>query len=466
MTAFQKNYNQVLSDIGGIYGTSQATEYVSNIDVAIDSATNALRQEAAHRVNVSEDYLKGWLAEQWHAETLKVSGQARGRDDIWANVQGNNRPGEDVLYGDSGISNVAEVKYYKSGADTAKAVSRPEYEGHPKIIPGDQKESVRIAAERQAQRNQDTRPEQAAQYDDTARNADDRLHVGNANSKPLDEVDAKHMAEDFKRDGDITPDKYGLNSENFVEWTDIARQSGEAALHAAALSAALAAGPHIWKILNEYIESGEIDVGSFAERGNDVLFTAGTAGLRGGIAASLTAACKSGLLGESLKGVSPSAIGMATTMTLNCIKYSVQLQQGKITQREFAHHCLRDTFVLSTGMSGAVIGQLIIPIPMLGALVGNLVGATLGAVVFEGVDQFIMGICVESGWTFFGLVEQNYVVSEDILELCGYDLFSKSSFQTQSFSTSSFSVQSFSVNSLSFQPVRRGVISCHAIGYM
>lgn len=465
MNQFKKGFEHTLNDVGGVAGTTESTEYISNVETAIDNAVAAIKKEAAHRSNVTEDYLKGWLAEQWHAETLKVSAQARGRNDIWANVQGNNRPGEDVRYGNSTTSKVAEVKYYKSGDDTAKAISRPEYEGSTKIIPSDQKDSVRSAAERLAQKNQESRPAQAAQYEDTARNADDRLRVDNASSKPFDEAQAKQMAKDFKRDGDVDPDKYGLNAESFVEWSDIARKSGEAALHAAALSAALTAAPHIWSILNEYIESGSVNADLLVERGQAVLFSASAAGLRGGVAAGLTAACKSGLLGGSLKRISPSAIGMATTMTINAIGYSLQFQQGVITREEFAHHCLRDTFVLSIGMSGATIGQLLIPIPVLGALAGNLVGSTLGAVAFEGANHVIMGVCVESGWTFFGLVGQDYVVSEDILRFCGYDLFTKQSFQTQSFSVSSFGVQSFRTNSLSFQSVRRGVIKCTTVGY-
>lgn len=466
MNQFKKGYEHVLNNMGGLVGSVEASVYISKVEIAIDNAVDALRAEAAHRNNVSEDYLKGWLAEQWHAETLKISGQARGRNEVWAKVPGNNRPGEDIWYGDSTTSKAAEVKYYKSGNDTAKAISRPDYEGSTKIVPSDQKNSVRSVAKRLMQQNQESRPAQAAQYEDTSVNADDYLQINNAKSKPLAETNAKTMAKDFKQDGDIDPDKYELNSKSFIEWTDIARQSGQAALHAAAFSAALAAAPHIWDTINEYIEAGEVDVGALADRGQAVLFSASAAGLRGGVAAGLTASCKSGLLGEAIKSVSPSAIGMATTMTLNAIGYSMKLQQGRITQQEFAHNCVRDTFALSLGMSGASIGQILFPVPVLGALAGNIVGSTLGAVAFEGANHVIMGVCEESGWTFFGLVDQDFVVSDDVLQLCGYDLFSKRSFQTQSFSTTSFSVRSFTCNSLSFQPVRRGVIKFSSIGYI
>jgi hypothetical protein len=148
------------------------------------------------------------------------------------------------------------------------------------------------------------------------------------------------------------------------------------------------------------------------------------------------------------------------------LDYSFKLQQGIITNQEFAHHCLRDTLVLSTGYLGATVGQMIIPIPWLGALAGNIVGSTLGAVVFEGTNQVFLGVCVESGWTFFGMVSQDYTVSEDVLRQAGFETFSAHSFSKQSFSTGDFSVQSFSINSLSFVPVCRGVIACNAVGYV
>jgi hypothetical protein len=171
-------------------------------------------------------------------------------------------------------------------------------------------------------------------------------------------------------------------------------------------------------------------------------------------------------MGQACKSVSPLAIGMATTLTLNTIDYSFQLHKGRITTKEFAHFCARDTWVLSAGMFGATAGQLMIPIPVLGALAGNLIGSTLGAVAFEGSNQVILGICVQSGWTFFDLVSQDYVVPEEILRESGYDLFPTHSFSLQTFSTGGFQVRSFQTNSISLTPIRRGVLSATTIGYL
>lgn len=466
MSTFEEGYSRLFDNIGGVNGAYESAIYASNVENAVNSTIEALRNEAAHRVNVSSaDYLKGWLAEPWHAETLKASAAARGRGDIWANVPANNGAG-DVLYGNATITLEAQLKYLKTGEETAKGLSDPKYNGMDKIGPSEQLEKIKEAAERLAHKNQLNSPEQAVNFQDTAERASDRLEIDTASSKPLDEKIAKEMANDFRKDGDIDADKYGLNTENFVEWSDVARQAGQAALNAAIMSAALTAAPHIWAMIREHIETGQIDTNKLAGRFQDVLHGAGTAGLRGGVAAALTVACKTGLMGDALKSVSPTIIGMATTLTLNALDYSIKLQQGTITNQEFAHHCLRDTFVLSTGIFGATVGQLVIPIPMLGALVGNLVGSTLGAVAFEGSNQVVLGLCVESGWTFFGMVSQDYTVSEDVLRQAGYDTFCTHSFNKQSFSTESFSIQSFNTNSLGFTPVRRGVIACNSVGYL
>lgn len=465
MESFEEGYSYVAKNIGGVMGTVESVQYVTNVQSTVDEALDTLRREAYHRINVSDDYLKGWLAEQWHSETFKVSASARGRSDIWAVVPGDNKAG-DIRYGDATTSYEAQIKYMKNGTVTAKAISNPKYDAMGKVVPSDQLDDVRAAAGSKAEEISMSRPEQASQYKDTANRATGQIQVGDVASKPLSEPEAKQMAKDFHKEGDIDADKYGLNTESFVEWTDIARQSGKAALHAAIMSSAITAAPHIWAVTREYIKSGRIDPDDLLQRGQAVFMGAGSAGLRGGVAAGLTVACKSGLMGEVLKGVSPAAIGMATTLSLNAINYSLQLHQGRIDRPTFARLCLRDTAVLATGMFGATVGQMIIPIPVFGALAGSIVGATVGAVAFEGANQVMLGVCVESGWTFLGMVKQDYEVPEEVLRQVGYDLFSARSFTTKSFSMDGFTINSFRSSSLSFTPIRRGVISCNVIGYV
>jgi hypothetical protein len=465
MTAFEDAYYRSSRDFAGVSGALHSAEFVSEVQAAIDKAVEALAQEATRRANVAVDYVKGNLAEVWHAETLNVSAVVNSQDNVWAQAMGTNRPGQDVTYGDGLSTSCAELKYYKNGEATAKQFANPNYSDSQKIAPSDQLAEVINEANSEAIRNQDIRPEVAAAYQHTADTVSDHIEVGEASSKPLSEVDAKGIATDLKQDGSIDPDAYGLNTESFVEWSDIFRESGSAALNAAAFSAAFTAAPHIYRIISRCIASGELDTALVRQCAGQVLASSSAAGLRGGLAAVITGSCQAGLMGNLLKGISPSAVGMATAMALNSIENSWRYAQGRLSGREMAFNSSRDAVALMMGAGGAALGQLIIPIPMLGALIGNLVGSTLGSLGVTHANDKVLGICVESGWTFWGLVEQSYAVPEDVLQAAGFDLFARQTFATTSFGMASFNAQPFKTAGMELTLLRRGVVGFNAVGY-
>lgn len=465
MTEFAQGYHRASKDFAGVAGSLASADFVNEVQSALDSALDALKQEAERRANVDVHYVKGHLAEVWHAETLKVSAAAKGNDEIWAQATGTNKTGQDIAYGNSATTYHAESKYYRTADDTAAQLGNPAYAGSQKIAPTDQLDDVIAASQRQADRNQNIRPEVAAAYQDTADTVSDRIEVDGVTSKPLSEPDAKSMASDFKRDGEVDPDAYGLNTESFIEWSDVFRESGSAALNAAAFSAALTAAPYVYRLLSQYIRSGQLDTTLLRDGAQHVFSSSSGAGLRGGLAAIITGSCKAGLMGQSLKAIPPTAVGMATAMALNSIENSWRYAQGQISGKELAFNSSRDAVALIMGGGGAVIGQMIIPVPVLGALIGNLVGSTLGAVGVSYANNKVLGICVESGWTFWGLVDQSYVVPEDALKQAGFDLFARQVFKPEQFNITRFNARSFQEPRLTFTVLRRGVIAFNTVGY-
>ncbi|CUJ83045.1 Uncharacterised protein [Achromobacter sp. 2789STDY5608615] len=109
---------------------------------------------------------------------------------------------------------------------------------------------------------------------------------------------------------------------------------------------------------------------------------------------------------------------------------------------------------------------MIIPIPVFGALLGNLVGSTLGSMGVNYANSKVLGICVESGWTFFGLVEQSYSVPEEVLKSAGFDIFARKVFASSAFNTPRFKLQPFAPDSVGFTLLRRGVIGFNTVGYL
>lgn len=465
MSEFADAYFRASKDFSGVSGALESAGFVSDVQSALDSALAAMAKEAERRANVGVDYVKGNIAEVWHAETLNVSAVAKGNDEIWATAVNNNKTGEDVAYGSASAASHAELKYYRTAEDTARQLGNPAYSDSQKIVPSDQLDGVIAESQKQAARNQDRRPEVSAAYQDTADTVSDRIEVDGVTSKPLTEGDAKSIASELKRDGEIDPDIYGLNTESFIEWTDIFRESGSAALNAAAFSAALTAAPHVYRIIERCIQTGELDTKLIREGASHVLSNSAAAGLRGGLAAVITGSCKAGLMGQSLKGISPTAIGMATAMALNSIENSWRYAQGHISGKELAFNSSRDAVALMMGGGGAILGQMIIPVPLLGALLGNLVGSTLGAVGVSYANNKVLGICVESGWTFWGLVDQSYEVPEYVLREAGFDLFAPQYFKPEVFTVTKFNIQSFQADRIGFTFLRRGVIAFNRVGY-
>lgn len=466
MGEFSDSFYKASKDFSGVSGAQESATYVNDVQSAIDSALMALQKESVRRQNVAAGYVKGNLAEVWHAETLKVSATAKGNDEVWATATHNSKPGQDIAFGNSSSSTYAELKYYKTGEDTARQLGNPAYDGSLKVAPADQLSEVIGESQKQAARNQDSRPEVAAAYQDTADNVSDRIEVDGITSKPLGERDAQKMTTDLKSDGEIDPDEFGLNTESFIEWSDIFRESGSAAINAAAFSAALTAAPHVYRIVAKYIQSGQVDSQGIRDGASQVFSNSSAAGLRGGLAAVITGSCRAGLMGQTLKGVSPTAVGMATAMALNSIENSWRYSQGLISGKELAFNSSRDATALMMGGGGAILGQVIIPIPVLGALLGNLVGTTLGGVGATYANATVLGICVESGWTFWGLVDQSYVVPEDVLRSAGFDLFAPRHFKLDEFAVHRFEERKFQTEQVGFTILRRGVIAFNTVGYL
>ncbi|HLE88358.1 MAG TPA: hypothetical protein VI727_11930 [Candidatus Brocadiaceae bacterium] len=107
---------------------------------------------------------------------------------------------------------------------------------------------------------------------------------------------------------------------------------------------------------------------------------------------------------------------------MNTIHNAIGLHQGKLTPEQFAETCIRDIFVISCGVLGASTFQTIIPVPLLGALIGNFIGITCAVLIFEGNKSIFLSFFIESGISFFNIVKQDYIVPREILERCGFDL--------------------------------------------
>lgn len=188
-------------------------------------------------------------------------------------------------------------------------------------------------------------------------------------------------------------------------------------------------------------------------------------------AAAITYCCKSGLLGDSMKNVDPSVVGAVVVLAMNVIKGSFAVALGKKTRIELANEIVKGTFISACALISGGISQTFIEIPVLGYLIGSFVGSIVGSFTYDYGYNKALSFCVDTGFTLFGLVEQDYTLPDDIIKEMGiatfdYETFDVERFEPDSFEMETFTFDTFEPDSLEITFLRRGVIGVSKIGYV
>jgi hypothetical protein len=161
---------------------------------------------------------------------------------------------------------------------------------------------------------------------------------------------------------------------------------------------------------------------------------------------------------------------MATVLTINVIRDSFEVARGTMTKSTLVDNLVRDSISSTISMGIGIVGQHVIPVPVLGYLVGSFVGSIVGNYVFEGTKNMALSFCIENGCTLFGIVEQNYKLPEEIINQMGIKLFDYEKIDYEKIDSESFEFDRIDFDtivpdSLDIHILRRGVIGVNIIGY-
>ena len=193
--------------------------------------------------------------------------------------------------------------------------------------------------------------------------------------------------------------------------------------------------------------------------------------VRGSVSAAITIACKSGMLGEALKGISPSIVGMATVLAMDTMKNAFKVAAGKMTRTDLAQEMVKELLISSAALAGGTVAQSFIGIPVVGFMIGSFIGSAIGSFAYNCGYSAVMSFCIDTGFTMFGLVKQDYTLPEDVLEYIGIDVFQyekflPKQFQKENFAQLNFNQRKFEADTLGIRILRRGVIGVSEIGYV
>lgn len=503
MNAFEEGYAFFEKQAGVQVAAHLGGEYVAQVDAEIAKLLADLN--AFDGFKTGADKLKGDIAEFWHADTFNVQAVARGsehrafvdrsHDFASADIRGN-------------FGKLFGLKYYKRAEDSAKQQAKsvferfheyrsaggkdtleaflekrgfvddsvlhdPIYSGQIRIIPKDQLETARQWLKNKIATESMIRP-QMARYKDTLAMLSDQLEDGQGTeSIALSEADAKALAA-LAKEGDIGTEELkqlGVSADQMIQFEYLAKEAFSSGLSAATISMVLAVGPEIYKAIDYLIKNGELAEKEFQRIGFAALKGGGEGFVRGTVSAAITIACKSGMLGEAFKSVSPNMVGMATVLAMNTMKNSFKVATGSMTRSELAQELVRELIVSSSALAVGAVVQAFIEIPVVGFMIGSFVGSVIGSFTYTCGDNTVMSFCVDTGFTMFGIVQQDYTLPEDVLRAIGVDVFQYEKFAPRQFNhkvftPASFNRKHFEPNSIGIQVLRRGVIGVAQIGYI
>lgn len=471
MGGFEEGYTYFAKNASAYAAATMSDSYVTNVNDEIDKLVKDLNSFEGFRT--ASKILKGDVAEFWHAGTFNINSALKDSSHR-AFVDRSHAPASTDI--STNFEDEYGLKYYSDGQASAKAQSVsvlnvPIYKGQIRIIPRDQLEEATKYLERIIRTEAVRRPEQVPRYQETLDMLTDRLSDSKgAESIPLSKKEASELAT-LAKQGKINADELGLTTEELVKYNYVIQQAFKAGLTAATISIVLKVAPEIFKSIDYLLKNGKINAEQFKKIGFAAVSGGAEGFIRGSVSAAITASCKAGLLGGALKSANPSIIAAVTVITMNVIRNAFQVALGKKTRRQLSEEFIRNMYISACSLIGGGVSQALIEIPILGYMLGSFIGSIFGSFTYNLGSKAVLSFCVDSGFTMFGLVEQDYTLPKEIIEQIGietfdYETFEYGTFKPESFSYDTFGTETFEPDTLDITFLRRGVIGVSKVGYV
>ena len=502
MDGFKEGYEFFEKHTGNFAGHATGIHYVNAVESEIKKLVNNLNDFETSGARI--DTLKGDVAEFWHAGTFNINAAInssknrvqvdRSHDFGSADITGVNfdakfglkyykdgtasaiQQSKSILnrfneYKTRGRNDNLELYLEERGLSAETDLNSPVYSGQYRVIPSDQLKEATMFLERKIREEAVKRPEQVHRYEETLKLLRDKVKDNEGNeSIALSEQEARELAS-LSKEGGVNPEGLHLTTEELIKFTNILRQAYKAGLTAATISMVLRVAPEVLNAIAYLIKNGEIEEGQFKKIGFAAITGAGEGFVRGTVSAAITASCKAGLCGSAMKSIDPSVVGAVTVLVMNSMKNSYQVTTGNMSRSEMVNELIKEMFVTTCALSMGAASQSLIEIPVLGYMIGSFVGSIAGSVIYSSIYNPVLSFCVDSGFTLFGLVDQDYELPEEVLKEIGIEIFEYEKFEYEPFEYEKFEYEKFEYEQFEYEKLhtiflRRGVIGVNCIGYM
>lgn len=467
----QQGWEFATALLGADVATHMGAKYVSDVEAAIKQLEDNINNHKYRNLGIGQ--LQGFMLEEWSAGTFNIDAIAKDSKDRAVVLYSTEKNSVDIHL-KSGTDYSA--KSYRTAKQTVKAQARfnPEtgqasYKGQGRLVPSNLVEGGKQIAHKEALRNESIREDLSKAYYDTEVKLTDKIaNKKGVESKPASRKDLDKMAKESKK----REFKSGITAKSEIQTVKNALKAGYTT---AAITVALQLAPEIYKFIDFLIKNGELDISQVKDIGEKGI-SAGTEGfLQGSIAATLQIMCSSGKFGEALIGIKPEPLGAIVSIVLQTAKNSILVAAGKISSKQMGASFI-NTVVVSSGylaaakIGGAIGQSLGFNLPVIGYLLGSLVGTSLCVVYGVGKRQLI-SFCIDTGFTCFGLVEQSYELPEEVLHEIGVDTITIPRTKIETTEIAKANIDTVEINKVKYETIditvlRRGIIGVNKIGYI
>lgn len=350
------------------------------------------------------------------------------------------------------------------------------YRGQGRIIPADQLEDglrkLRQLIASETARGGENRLANLRNYQETLRELSDRIKDGEGiESVPLTKDEAHAIAE-LCKSGEFNPENFGVTLDAVITREYILNQALKGGITAAVITLAIQLVPEMLSIISFLVKEKRIDRSKLTEFAFNTLSSGAKGFIIGGLSCGIYTACKSGKLGTNLIGVQPGIIGTIAALAFNVMTDAFEYAKGITNNLEYRDHITRDLLVSAASIAGGSLAVAILPIAnSLAFVIGSMIGSVLAATTISLTERILISFCVDSGFTMFGLVKQDYKLPADVFKGMGLNLSDLNRIkpnvsQLSVVSLNTVRLSSAKLNTVDIQILKRGVIAFHTVGYV
>lgn len=367
------------------------------------------------------------------------------------------------------------------GIDENIDINLPIYQAQTRLIPADQLQDA-IAELKWRIARDSSNPDRAnliERYEDTLKKLTDHVESpAGAKSLPLTEDESKVLQSLAKR-GKFDPARYDITLAKKADYIFLAKSTFEAGLNSAIYSAVFRSLPSILTAISNLIKEGKITNEQLQDLVHEGCKGATQGFLQGFSTALIKNSCKLGFFGEDLKKLAVAqnpefnnVVVVMVTTTIETMKDAIRLNNGEIEGTVFAQRLEKRVFIASFGYMCGTVSQTVLPFaPMVGYMIGSFMGTIMGGFAFEAKEKVFMSICVEHGFTCFGLVEQDYELPTSVKAYLGIESMNIDTMTSEEVEEEQMSYETMSMEKMTFEKMdikwaKRGVIGIRKVGYV